>query len=188
MTPVVDHTQDTVVGTMHAQDMVVGTFDTQDQSERAVRRLLDAGIAAAQISIVTQRLEAREQVQGYVTTGDVALSSAKGVGAGAWVGGFVGLFTGAAFVWVPVIGPLVVLGALASTVAGALEGGAAGGLLGALWGRHMQQDHVLKYQEALQGGKLVVTIHGTPGELESARRVLGETDGRDVRTYTYNAS
>ncbi len=131
--------------------MIVGTFDTQDQAERAVRRLLDAGTLATQLSIVTQGLEARKEVQGYVTTGDVARTSAAGAGAGAWVGGLVGLFTGAAFVWVPVIGPLVVLGALASTVADALEGGAAGGLLGALWGRHMQQDHVLTYQEALHG-------------------------------------
>jgi hypothetical protein len=185
MTAVVDHTQNRVVRPVHEQDMVIGTFDTQDQAERAVRRLLDAGTPAAQLSIVTQGLEARKEVQGYVTAGDGART---GVLPGAWVGGLVGLFTGAAFVWVPVIGPLVVLGALASTVAGALEGGAAGGLLGALWGRHMQQDHVLKYQEALQGGKLVVTIHGTPQELEAARRVLGETSGRDVRTYTYSPS
>ncbi len=185
MTPTLVHEGHMTPTSVHEQDMVVGTFDSQDQAERAVRRLLDAGTPAAQLSIVTQGLEAHKEVQGYVTAGDVAL---KGAGTGAWVGGIFGLFAGAAFVWVPVIGPLVVLGALASTVAGALEGGAAGGLLGALWGRHMQQDHVLKYQEALQGGKLVVTIHGTPGELEAARRVLGETDGRDVRTYTYNAS
>jgi len=185
MTAVVDHTQGIVVGPAQEQDMVVGTFDTQDQAERAVRRLLDAGTPAAQLSIVTRGLEARKEVQGYVTTGDGAR---KGVLPGAWVGGIFGLFTGVAFVWVPVIGPLVVLGALATTVAGALEGGVAGGLLGALWGRHMEQDHVLKYQEALQGGKLVVTIHGTPRELELAQRVLGETDGRDVRTYTNRPS
>ncbi len=185
MTATLVHGGHMTATSVHEQDMVVGTFDTQDQAERAVRRLLDAGTPAAQLSIVTQGLEARKEVQGYVTAGDVAL---KGAGTGAWVGGIFGLFAGAAFVWVPVIGPLVVLGALASTVAGALEGSAAGGLLGALWGRHMQQDHVLKYQEALQGGKLVVTIHGTTQELEAARRVLGESSGRDVHTYTYNAS
>jgi len=166
---------------VHEQDMVVGTFDTHDQAEQAVRQLIDAGLPAQQISIVTQGLEAREQVQGYVTTGEVAL---KGAGTGAWVGGFVGIFTGAAFLWVPVIGPLVVLGGLASAVAGALEGGAAGGLLGAIWGRHMGQEHVLRYQEALQGGKLVVTVHGGSQDLELARRVLGEASGQGVRTYT----
>lgn len=163
------------------QDMIVGTFDTHGQAERAVRQLIDAGLPARQISIVTQGLEAREEVQGYVTTGVVAL---QGAGTGAWVGGLVGLFTGAAFIWVPVIGPLIVLGALASTVAGVLEGGAVGGVLGAIWGRHMGQEHVLRYQEALQGGKLIVTVHGTSRELEAARTVLDGTSGRDVNIYS----
>jgi len=167
------------------QDMIVGTFDTHAEAERAVRRLIDGGLPARQISIVTQGLEAREEVQGYVTTGEVAL---QGAATGAWVGGLVGLFTGAAFIWVPVIGPLVVLGALATTVAGALEGGATGGVLGAIWGRHMGQEHVLRYQEALQGGKLVVTVHGTSQEVGAARHVLGDTSGRDVDMYSYNAS
>ncbi len=165
---------------IHTQDMIVGTFDTHDQAERSVRRLIDAGVPASHLSIVTQGLEAREEVQGYVTTGEIA---AKGAGTGAWVGGFVGLFTGAAFIWVPVIGPLVILGALASIVAGALEGGAAGGILGAIWGRHMEQDHVVRYQQALQGGKLVVTLYGTSQELETARRVLGETNAQNVTSY-----
>lgn len=163
------------------QDMIVGTFDTHGQAERAVRRLIDAGLPARQISLVTQGLEAREEVQGYVTAGGVA---AQGAATGAWVGGLVGLFTGAAFIWVPVIGPLVVLGALASTVAGALEGGAAGGVLGAIWGRHMGQEQVLRYQETLQGGKFVVTVHGTAQELGAAQHVLGDTSGRDVRSYS----
>ncbi len=163
------------------QDMTVGTFETHEQAERAIRRLIDAGLPAAHLSIVTQGLEAREEVQGYVTTGEIA---AQGAGMGAWAGGFVGLFTGAAFLWVPVIGPLVVLGALTSTVVGALEGGAAGGLLGAIWGRYMEDDHVVRYQHALQGGQLVVTIHGTEQELELARRVLGETSAQTVMTYS----
>jgi len=180
MTPTPVHAHDTTPGTIQGQDMIVGTFDTHDQAERAVRRLIDAGTPAAQISLVTQGLEAREQVQGYVTTGDVAR---KAAGTGAWVGGFVGLFTGAASIWVPIVGPLIVLGALAGTVASALEGGAAGGLFGAIWGRHMEQDHVLRYQAAVQGGKFVVTVHGTPRELESARRALDEAGGRDVSVY-----
>ena len=55
-----------------AQDMVVGIFDTHDQAEQVVHRLIDAGVPADHISILTQGLELKEQVQGYVTTGDVA--------------------------------------------------------------------------------------------------------------------
>lgn len=82
---------------MHEQDMIVGTVETRDQAERAVRRLLDAGLSAGQISIVTQGPEAREQVKGDATTGQMALNDA-GAGAwiGGWAGGIAGLLTGAA--------------------------------------------------------------------------------------------
>jgi len=122
-----------------------------------------------------------ERVQGFVAMGEIVRKHAS---TGAWVGGMVGLFTSAAFIWVPVIGPLVVLGALVSTVVGALEGGVAGELLGAIWGRYMGSDHVLRYQEALHLGKLVVSVHGLPHELASARRVLDETGGQDLRIYS----
>lgn len=180
MTPTSSYETHKAVTGIHDQDMVVGTFNNHDQAERAVRKLIDSGLSAEHLSIVTQGLESHEQVQGYVTTSDTALA---GAGTGAWIGGFFGLFTGAAFLWVPVVGPLVVLGALASTVVGALEGGAAGGLLGALWGRYMEKDHVLRYQQELQSGKLVVSVHGTTQELESAHRVLGEMNGQHVHTY-----
>jgi hypothetical protein len=80
----------------------------------------------------------------------------------------------------PVIGLLVILGSLASPEVGALVGSVAGGLLGAIGGRHLGQEHVLRYQEVRHSGKLVVPVHRTPHELESARRVLGETTGRAV--------
>ncbi|HEY8745840.1 MAG TPA: general stress protein [Chloroflexota bacterium] len=160
-----------------ARDIVVGAFDTQEQAEHAVRRLIDAGVPATHISVVTKELEARRQVQGYVTTGDVARQTA---GVGAWVGGLFGLLTGAAFLWVPGLGPLMILGPLVNTAIGALEGGAVGGLFGAIFGHFMERDHVLKYQTALQGGKLLVLVSGDRQELETARRVLGENSGQDV--------
>src|SRR5579872_881933 len=159
------------------QDMVVGTFDSHDRAEQVVRRLIDAGIPADHISILTQGLQVKEQVQGYVTTGDVARDLA---GVGAWTGGLFGLLAGAAFLWVPALGPLFILGPLASAAVGALEGGAVGGLLGAVMGKKMETDHIPKIQAALQGGKFVVVVHGSAQELETARRVMGENGGHDL--------
>ena len=167
------------------QDMVVGTFDTHDQAEQVVRRLIDAGIPADHLSILTQGLQVKEQVQGYVTTGDVARNLA---GVGAWTGGLFGLLAGAAFLWVPAFGPLFILGPLAGAAAGALEGGAVGGLLGAIFGQKMEKDRIPKIQAALQGGKFIVTVHGTAQELETARRVMGENGGQDVAASTQSAA
>ena len=168
-----------------AQDMVVGTFDTQDQAEMVVQRLIDAGVQPERISVLMQGLQIRDQVQGYVTAGDIASGTAK---TGAWTGGLFGLLIGAAFLWVPALGPLIVIGPLASAALGALEGGAVGGLLGAILGKQMEKDHVLKIQRALQGGKYVVVVHGTPQDLQTARRVMGEHAGQDVQTYPTKAA
>jgi uncharacterized membrane protein len=163
------------------QAMVVGTFENHTEAERAVQRLIDAGVPADHISILTQGLEVREKVEGFVTTGDVARSTA---GYGAWTGGLFGLIAGGvAFLWVPVLGPLVVLGPLAGAALGALEGGAMGGLLGAIMGKQMEKDHIPKIQAALQAGKFLVVVHGSPPELQTARRVMTENNGQGVSSY-----
>ena len=167
------------------QDLVVGIFDSHDQAEQVVLRLIDAGVPADHISILTQGLELKEQVQGYVTTGDVARQTA---GVGAWTGGLFGLLAGAAFLWVPALGPLFILGPLAGAAIGALEGGAVGGLLGAVLGKQMEKDRVPKIQAALQGGKFVVVVHGPAQELEMVRRIMGENGGKDVATYPAGAA
>ena len=178
-------TAQTTAAETTTQDMVVGIFDSHDQAEQVVNRLIAARVPADRISILTQGLEVKEKIQGYVTTGDVAR---EGAGVGAWTGGLFGLLAGAAFLWVPALGPLFILGPLASAAIGALEGGAVGGLLGAIMGKQMEKEHVPKIQAALQGGRFVVVVHGSSQELETVRRVMGENGGQDVATYPAGAA
>lgn len=167
------------------QDMVVGIFDNHEQATQAVQRLIDAGVPADHISILAKDLQVREKVEGYITTGEVARNMA---GVGAWTGGLFGLLAGAAFLWVPVVGPLVILGPLATAALGAVEGGAVGGILGAILGKQMEKEHVPKIQAALEGGKYVVTVHGSGSELETARRIMNQLGGQDVTTYPARAA
>ena len=164
------------------QDMAVGTFDTHDEAEAAVQQLIDAGIPADRISIVSRGFEARNKVTGVVTAGDVARAMA---GTGAWTGGLFGLLAGSAFLWAPAVGPLVVLGPLVGTALGALQGGVVGGLMGAILGRGVENERILEYETDLQAGKLLVVVHGDPQQLETARRVMGENSGRDIETHSF---
>lgn len=167
------------------QDMIVGAFDTHAQAEKVVNKLIDAGVAADHISLIAQGLELREQLQGYINTGDVARQSA---GVGAWTGGLFGLLSGVAFLWVPALGPLIVLGPLVNAALGAATGGAAGGLFGAILGHQIEKQHIPKYQSAIQAGKILVVVHGTPEELENVRRIMNENNGQDVNTYAASAA
>lgn len=169
-----------------AQDMIVGVFDSHDEADAAVNRLIDAGIQPDHISIVAQDFQTRDRVTGYVTAGEVARELA---GTGAWVVGLFGLLTtGAAFLWAPVVGPVVVLGPLVTGALGALQGGVVGGLVGAILGKQLEEERVLKYERDLQAGKLLVIVHGTTEELETVRRVMGENQGQDIETYQSQAA
>jgi hypothetical protein len=168
-----------------AEQSVVAVFDDMPKAEAAVRSLLESGVPAEQVSVVAKDLENVKEVHGFLTTKDVAKSGAKG---GAWVGGIFGLLVGAAFIWVPGVGPLLVAGPLAAALLGGLEGalgGAAyGGLLGALAGWGIDKDHVIKYEETVKGGKYLVIAHGTADIVAKAKPVL---DGSGADTVADHA-
>jgi hypothetical protein len=143
---------------------VIGVYKSMSEAEEAVTALLDSGVPAAQISIVGQDLHSETQVHGFVQTADVAKS---GAGAGAWVGGLFGILSGAALLFVPGVGPLIVLGPLAAGAVSAAEGAVAGGGLGALLGHFLAKRHIPKFSQHLSAGNYLVLRHQPqPGDSE----------------------
>jgi hypothetical protein len=159
----------------------IGVFTTHAEAEAAVRELLNQGVKKDKISIITKGLHQTENVQGFVTTGDVAI---QGAGIGAWTGGLFGLLVGAAFMWVPGFGPLVVAGPLTAALLGAVEGAIAGamgaGVLGALFGSFVTKKHILKYQEHLSADRYLVVAHGTDSEVKKAQSILNGLDPVEI--------
>src|SRR2546430_12199757 len=113
---------------------VVGVYDTLEQAEEAVHRLDREGFPTKHVSIVTQNLASAKNPHGFITPEDDLTK--RGTVTGAWIGGLCSLLVGAAFLWIPGVGPLLIAGRLAALlfagVEGALAGAATGGLLGAL--------------------------------------------------------
>jgi hypothetical protein len=161
------------------EQSVVGVYDTMAQAEGVVRKLDEAGFPIAHVSIVSQTLQSEKDVVGYITVEDIAK---KGLTTGAWAGGLLGLLTGAAFLWIPGFGPLMVAGRLASLLLGVLSsmegaviGAAYGGVLGTLVGWGVSQEHIFKYEEHVRAGKHLVIIHGKPEEVARAHSILQDT-------------
>jgi len=164
-----------------SEQSVIGVYNTMSEAEEAVRMLDKGNFPIKQVSIVAQDMKSEKEVHGYVTTGDVAKSSA---GTGAWVGGIFGLLVGAAFIWVPGFGPLLVAGSFAAMLLGSMEGviagAAGGGLLGALVGWGVSKQHILKYEEHLKGGKYLLMAHGSADEVTRAHNILQGTGAVEV--------
>jgi hypothetical protein len=164
---------------------VIGVYDTMSKAEEAIGALSRGGFPITQVTITAQNLESEKQVHGFVTAGDVARS---GVGTGAWFGGLFGLLAGAAFIWVPGFGPLIVAGSLAAVLIGGVEGAAvgatAGGLLGGLAGWGVSKRHIIKYEEHLKGGQYLVIAHGSADEVTHAKNILQGSGATEVTQHS----
>jgi heat induced stress protein YflT len=171
---------------MECAQSVVGVYHTMTQAEEAVHTLDQAGFPVKHISIVTQNLVSHTAIHGYITPGDDL--TPRGAAAGAWLGGLGSVLIGAAFLWAPGFGSLLVLGRLAALllagVEGALVGAAAGGLLGALVSWGIAEEHILDYAQQVQGGKHLVIAYGTSADVARAHAILQDTQAGALHLHT----
>ena len=98
---------------------MLAVYPDHDSAEDAVKLLQKNGMRMDQLSIVGQDFKTIEKPIGFLTTGSVACDGAR---VGAWTGGLFGILVGAAFLIVPGVGPLVIVGPLAATLLGGVEG------------------------------------------------------------------
>ncbi len=169
---------------MSEQSSVVGLYATLDAAEKAVKKLGEGKFPIQQISVVAKDLQDEKKVHGYVTACDVSKAGAK---TGAWMGGLFGVLVGAAFIWVPGVGPAIVAGSLASVFLGGIEGALAGSAMGgilsglAAWGISKQQ--ILKYEESVKAGSYLLVAHGSPEEVAKAQDLLKATGATELTVH-----
>lgn len=163
---------------------VIGVYNSIDQAESAIQRLNQGGVPIKHVSIVAKNLQSEQKINGFVTTGDVAKSAA---GVGAWMGGLFGLLVGAAFLWVPGVGPMIIAGPLSAALLGGLEaaaaGGATAGLLGALVGWGVSKQHIIKYEQSIAAGKYLLIYYGSTAEVNKANDILKATTPSELQVH-----
>ena len=155
---------------------IVAVYDTHSGAESAIKELQKAGLDMKRLSIIGKDFHIEEHATGFYTTGD----KMKFWGVrGAFWGSLWGIFFGGAFLFIPTIGPLVVMGPLVGWLIGALEGaavgGAAGVLVAALSNIGIPKDSVVNYELDVKAGKFLVLADGSAEIIEHARVVLGTT-------------
>lgn len=169
---------------MGKTDLTVAIYDSHTQAEDAVRQLARAGFDMKTISILGKDYHSEEHVVGYFNAGNRAGFFGK---LGALWGGLAGMLFGAALMFVPVIGHIVVLGPIASTIVGGVEGAVLGGgasaLVGALTAIGVPKDSVLRYETALKASKFLVIVHGGSDDIRRAQDVLATAGSSDVQTH-----
>ena len=155
---------------------VIAVYNTHSEAEAAVKELQRGGFDMKKLSVVGKDYHTDEQVVGYYNAGDRMKYWGK---MGAFWGGFWGLLFGAAFFWVPGIGPLLIAGPLSAAFVAALESavvvGGLSALGAALYSIGMPKDSIVKYETAIKVNKYLLVAHGTAVEVAKAKDILKTT-------------
>src|SRR5580692_7149423 len=158
---------------MSQTSAAVAVYATHDEAEAAVRSLEKSGFDMKKLSIVGKDFRSEEHAIGYYNTGDRVRFWGK---TGAFWGGLVGILFSSAFLLIPVVGHIIVLGPLVSSIIGGLEGAAVVGsgsaLFAALVGLGIPKDSVVQYENEVKAGKFLVLAQGTQEEVTRARETL----------------
>jgi osmotically-inducible protein OsmY len=156
--------------TMAERSSVVAVYGSHIDAENAVKDLQRSRFPMAQLSIVGKDYQTEENVVGYYNTGDRMKYWGK---LGAFWGGLWGLLIGAAFFWVPGVGPVLVAGPLVAWIVAALEGavvvGGLSALGAALYSIGIPRNSILQYETSVEAGKYLLVGHGTEAEVTRAR-------------------
>jgi uncharacterized membrane protein len=158
---------------MDDTNAVVAVFDTHPEADEAVKELQRSGFDMKKLSVVGKDYHTEENVVGYYNAGDRMKHWGK---FGAFWGGLWGLLFGAAFFWVPGIGPVLIGGPLVAWIVAALEGAVVVGGLSAigagLFSLGIPKDSIVIYESAVKAGKYVVVAHGTSQDVAKAKDIM----------------
>lgn len=146
-------------------------YDTYSQAQSAVNAIEQAGVPAAEVSLVANKYVSEK----YADVEDVSKAGA-GAGIGGALGGGAGLLAGLGMLAIPGLGPVVAAGWLAALAVGAAAGAAAGGLVGALVSAGTSDEHAHVYSESVRRGGTLVSARV---EDSSATRIQSILDSYD---------
>lgn len=190
-------------------ETLYASFADAAAAERAAGALLDRGVKAEDISLVSHRHQAagvshgagqwegeaddRDEDPVEVAKHGISTTTAADASSGAITGAGVGLGVGTiaavASLFLPGIGLVTGGGALAAAIAGAAATTAAGGVVGGVTGYLKDQGvpdfHAERYHEAVQGGGALIAVRVPSNDLDRAEveDVLSKYGGHDFGHY-----
>jgi hypothetical protein len=161
---------------MSDHNTVVAIYPSHPEAEAAIKELQRSGYEMKRLSIIGRDYHTEEHVVGYYNAGDRMKAWGR---TGAFWGGLWGMLFGAAFFWIPGLGPALAAGPLVAWIVGALEGAVVVGGLSvfgaALYTLGIPRDSVLRYETALKTGHYILIAHGTQFDTNLAKEILHRT-------------
>src|ERR1700728_4395936 len=159
---------------------VLGIYNTRESVERAVDTFLKSGFTTSDVSVLLPENLGGKPIATHKDTKAPEGATAGG-GAGAVVGGTLGLLAGIGALAIPGLGPFIAAGPIMAALAGLGGGGAVGGIIGALVGMGIPEYDAKRYEGHIKAGGVLLSVHcETTEKIARAKDLLKHTGAQDI--------
>jgi hypothetical protein len=159
---------------------VFGIYTTRESVERAVDTFLKSGFTTSDVSVLLPENLGGKPLATHKDTKAPEGATAGG-GAGAVVGGTLGLLAGIGALAIPGVGPFIAAGPIMAALAGIGVGGAVGGFAGALIGMGIPEYEAKRYEGRIQKGGILLSVHcDTSDQVKRGKEILKNTGAEDI--------
>lgn len=161
---------------------VYGIYPTNGDAEAGLQELRGAGFRSSDISVLFASPDTTKAFAHENST-KAPEGATSGVVTGATIGGVLGWLAGMGSIAIPGVGPFIAAGPIMATLAGIAVGGTVGGLAGALIGLGIPEYEAKRYENHLNKGGVLISVHADNDEwAEHARALLKQTGAQDIGT------
>jgi hypothetical protein len=159
---------------------VFGIYPTYGSVESGVEGLQAAGFRSTDISVLfPQNAGSKDFAHEKGTKAPEGATT--GAGAGAVIGGALGVLAGIGALAIPGLGPFIAAGPIMAGLAGMGVGGAVGGIAGALIGMGIPEYEAKRYEGRVKEGGILLSVHSDGSEwTKRAKEILERTGAQDI--------
>jgi hypothetical protein len=159
---------------------VLGIYTTRESVERAVDTFLKSGFTTSDVSVLLPENLGGKPLATHKDTKAPEGATAGG-GAGAVIGGTLGLLAGIGALAIPGVGPFIAAGPIMAALAGIGVGGAVGGFAGALIGMGIPEYEAKRYEGRIQKGGILLSVHcDTSEQIKRGKEILKNSGAEDI--------
>ena len=159
---------------------VFGIYGSRQSVESAVDTFLTSGFATTDVSVLLPENLGSKPIATHKETKAPEGATAGG-GAGAVIGGTLGLLAGIGALAIPGVGPFIAAGPIMAALAGIGVGGAVGGFAGALIGMGIPEYEAKRYEGRIQKGGILLSVHcDTSDQVKRGKEIMKSTGAEDI--------
>jgi hypothetical protein len=159
---------------------VLGIYGSRQSVENAVDTFLKSGFATSDVSVLLPENLGSKPIATHKDTKAPEGATAGG-GAGAVIGGTLGLLAGIGALAIPGVGPFIAAGPIMAALAGLGVGGAVGGFAGALIGMGIPEYEAKRYEGRIQKGGILLSVHcDTSDQVKRGKEIMKNTGAEDI--------